>query len=204
MSVHCHSHVTTVTESLPPSCHALCDLHPSLSLACHHGHGGEPRAAAVPVPLCVCRLSPTRFGLQTSTGTMPFFTAAGFIHRHSRVTAMAATSAPSAAAPQRQVAPPPSTSCLPEIRLLVSSSRPGDLKKAVDMFPRFIVRCFLKESDNSSTAVIDPFKNGRFLKNFDLLANWDIIRAFDDQKCRYAHVLSHRVNFCITPQLCVT
>lgn len=184
--------------SRPSSSSPLCDLHPSL-LA--WAVALRPSRSCCSVPLCVCRLSPTRFGLQTSTGTMPFFIAAGFVHRHSRVTAMAA---PNAAAPQRQVAPPPSTSCLPEIRVLGSSSRPGDLKKAVDMFPRFMVRCFLKESDNGGNAVIDPFKNGRFSKNFDLLANWDIIRAFDDQKCRYAHALSHRVNFCIAPQLCVT
>jgi len=119
---------------------------------------------------------------------------------------MASVLAPApVAAPVRQA---PQTPFLPEIKKLLSSSKPGDSKKAVDAFPAFMVRCFLKESDNASTGTpaIEPFKNGKFLTNFGFTdrTNWDLIHSFDEKKCRYAHALSHHVNICTTPSFVST
>jgi hypothetical protein len=73
--------------------------------------------------------------------------------------------------------------------VLEGLGRPLNRKRLVDDFPRFVVRCFLK--DRQIEKSVQPFQDQTFRHRFPVLQSWDLIEKIHENNCRYVRLLSY-------------
>jgi hypothetical protein len=109
-------------------------------------------------------------------------------HRKPRSDSMAARSA--------ATSDPPQTAGLKAFTGLVNTRQSADMKRVVEDFPKFMVRCFLKDVPSSGSGHTQPFQGQLYSQKFPLeKETWDFLRILDcpETRCRCACVHFHHL-----------
>lgn len=92
-----------------------------------------------------------------------------------------------------------STSDIQAFTVLLSTRQSADMKRIVEDFPKFMVRCFLKEKDvpSSGSGHNHPFQGQLYLQKFPPeKETWELMKSLDcvkETRCRCACVHSHHL-----------